>query len=414
MLIHTRNSLSFVFTTAILLLMFVVSPSIVSAQEVTATPTPTPTNNNSQQISDLQSKISDLQNKITETQKTGKTLSSQISAMDNQVKLTELRITTTKQQIDDLTDDINTTTKKITHLEESLDDLTKVLLNRVVATYKSGSIDTLEVIAAADSAAEVFSRANYLRLVQEHDKQLLYETQQAKNDYANQKAIFEEKKQKVEALKAQLEGYTAQLAKDKKAKQDLLASTQNDEARYQKMLREAQAQINAFKSFTSAAALTGGSILPAQASPDGWYYNQRDERWGRNLIGSSPEQVWDVGCLLTSVAMVLKKNGFGVSPADVASSPYFWSNTAMMNLPWGGGRFSSSWGFDQGAIDSKLASGQPVIVGVKAGTYGMHFVVLKSGSGGSYVMNDPWYGPDLPFNSHYSTSLIFQYGYYNG
>lgn len=393
------------------LFFWIFSKTSVFAQ----TETPTPTPDSSSQVQDLENKIRDLQNKISGLQGQEKTLSSQISVMDNQIKLTQLRIDSTKAEIKNLTEDINTASKKISGLEKSLQDIMKVLLNRIVVTYQTGSVQPLEILLSSNTASDFFTRASYIKIVQAHDKKLVYETQQAKNDYSNQKDIFEDKKKKIESLKKQLEGYTAEINQEKGNKQSLLAATQNDEQRYQKLLQEAQAQIQAFKSFSLSK--TGGtvSILPPQPSPDGWFYNQRDERWGRNMMGSSSEQVWDVGCLVTSIAMVLKKHGSNVTPADVAANnSYFFSNTAYLLLPWAGGKFSSTWGFDQGSIDSKLSSGDVVIVGLRAGAYGMHFIVLKSGSNGDYIMNDPWNGPDLKFSDFYSTSQIFQYGFYNG
>lgn len=396
-------------------LIFFLTLSFVSgaafAEDPTPTPTTTPDTSKAQQ--DLQNRINELQAKIKELQGQGRTLSSQIGVMDNQIKLTELRINATKQQIASISEDIETATKKIESLEEALKKLTKVLMNRIVATYEVGTTQPFYVLLASENPKDFLSRLSYLKIAQENDKKLIFATQQAKNDYIAQKNIFEDKKKKVEALKRQLEGYTAQLAGEKQAKQALLDATKNDEKQYQKLLAEAQAQIRAFKSF---ASLQGGAqILPAQPSPDGWYYNQRDERWGRNGIGISGEQVWDVGCLITTTAMVMKQKGVNVTPSDIAAnSSNFFSNTAYMLIPWVGGKFSSVWRFDQDVIDSKLASGQPVIIGVRAGVYGMHFIVFKSGSNGDYVMNDPWHGPNLKFSDHYSTSQIFQYGFYNG
>jgi peptidoglycan hydrolase CwlO-like protein len=404
MILIKKTFLILVITIALLF-----SASSIWAQ--TETPTPSPSSQDeSQQVKDLQNRITELQSKISDLQGQAKTLSSQIAVMDNQIKLTEYRIESTKTELLSLAADIDTADKKINTLEKNLSGLMKVLVNRIVATYKVGGAQSFEVLVASSNISNFFTRLNYLRIAQVHDKKLIYDTQQAKVDYANQKNIFENKKKKIESLKKQLESYTMQLDMEKGNKQQLLSVTQNDEEKYQKLLQQAQAQISAFKSFSTA--LTGGSvsILPPQPSPDGWYYNQRDERWGRNTIGSSSDQVWDVGCLLTSVAMVLKKNGNNVTPADIAAnSGYFFSNTAYMLLPWAG-RFNSTWGFNQSDIDSKLSGGTVVIVGVRAGVYGMHFIVLKSGSGGNYTMNDPWYGPDLNFSSHYNTSQIFQYG----
>lgn len=390
---------------AIILGVILFSWSGVFAYAQTASPSGATTDNSSQ-VQDLNNKIHDLEQKVSSLKSQGDTLSSQIDVMDNQIKLTEYRVNATQKEIMDVTLDIDSASKRMGNLENSLTNVTKILLNRIVATYQAGDANEIQVLMSSNNISDLLSKSNYLKIVQQHDKQLLYETQQARNDYANQKQILEDKKKQVLALNTKLQDYNKQLDQQKKDKQTLLSSTKDDEAHYQQMLEQARAQVNAFKSFATSS---GGSILPPQASPDGWYYNQRDSRWGSNHIGSSSESVWEVGCLMTSVAMVLKKHGEGVTPADIAAnSSYFFSNTAFMNLPWGGGKFSSSWGNNQSAIDGKLASGEPVIVGVKGGS---HFVVLKSGSGGHYVMNDPWNGPDLNFSDYYSS--ISQYGWLN-
>jgi len=391
------------------LLFLLVSASFL-AHAQTATPTPTSTTN-SANSSELNKRIAELEKKLAETRSQANSLSSQIGVMDNQIKLTEARINFNKQQILDLTLDIDSATKRVKNLEGSLSNVSKVLINRIVTTYEVGAIEPIHVLVSSTDISDLIKRANYLKIVQAHDKKLMYNAQQARNDYENQKNIFEDKKAKIETLKSQLEGYTAQLDADKISKEKLLVTTQGDEKTYQRLLNEAKAQISSFKSFSSSQ---GGSVLPPQASPDGWYYNQRDSRWGNNSIGSSSESVWQVGCLVTATTMLRKQRGENITPADVArESSYFFSNTAMMNNPWNGGRFTSKWEKGTSGIDAKLSSGQPVIVGLNAGPYGTHFIAVKSGSEGNYIMNDPWNGPDLNFSSYYSTGQIFQYGYLN-
>jgi hypothetical protein len=41
---------------------------------------------------------------------------------------------------------------------------------------------------------------------------------------------------------------------------------------------------------------------------------------------------------------------------------------------------------------------------------GTHFVVLKSGHSGAYIMNDPYleHGKDMTFNDHYSEGSIYE------
>lgn len=193
------------------------------------------------QLKHIQDQIKEVQGKIDNLESQGKTLSSQIAVIDNQIRLTELKIEANKQEISNLTLDIDTATKKISTLSESLNILTGVLLNRIVATYEVGSQQPFEILLSSSSVSSFFSRLNYLKIAQVHDKKLVYQTQQAKNDYVNQKNIFEDKKKRVIFLKNQLEDYTNQLAKDRQGKQDLLSITKNDEANFQDLLARLKA-----------------------------------------------------------------------------------------------------------------------------------------------------------------------------
>jgi peptidoglycan hydrolase CwlO-like protein len=181
-----------------------------------------------------------IQGKLNLLQGQATTLSSQIAIMDSQINLTQAKIEANKREILNLTLDIDTATKKISTLSDSLNKITELLLNRIVATYEAGSVQPFEMILSANSASDLLARLNYLKIVQAHDKRLIYDVQQAKNDYTNQKDIYEEKKKKIEALKSQLEAYVSQLDREKQGKQALLAQTQGSEGIYQQLLEEAR------------------------------------------------------------------------------------------------------------------------------------------------------------------------------
>lgn len=404
----------------ILALLFI-SLSFLSLREVsfadTVTPTdapsgtPTPTTDNSQAVSDIQNKINDLQNKINDAHSQEKTLSSQISVMDNQISLTQYRIDQTKEQISQAQSDIEIANKRIDNLQNSLDNLTKVLLNRIVENYKIGQTQPIQVMLNASDANDFVRKVNYLRIAQEHDQQIAYDTVQAKNDYANQKDIFEEQKKKMEALQSQLEDYSKQLDAEKSSKQRLLADTQGSEATYQRLLAQARAQLAGFSRFVASRG--GSSLLGNQTVCDSWgcYYNQRDSQWGGIALDNTQYSIASDGCLLTSMAMVYTHYGHkSVTPITINSNP---NNFASYEPAWlsktivadgaSSTRISSS-------IDGQLSSGDPVIVGISydGRRYPDHFVVLISGSGGSYQMNDPFTpnGHNIPFSDHYSVGSI--------
>jgi peptidoglycan hydrolase CwlO-like protein len=395
----------------LVMILLLVSASAVNSQTVTPSPTPAPDNSGA---------IQDLQNKINAAQAQKKTLSSQIELIGNQIKLTEYRIEATQEQITSVTLDIDTTSKKITSLQGTLNTTIAVLLNRIVATYEVGTIQPVQILLSSSTASDFFSRLNYLKLAQAHDKQLVYDTQQAKNDYSNQKNIFEDKKQQLANLQQQLQTQTAQLAQEKLVQQQLLATTEAQIASY-------QAQLSALQNFARSRVGPGGGIISHQDLSDGWgkYYNQRDANWGNNFIGLSDQQIWVVGCLMTSYSMVVTHYGGSVTPADVAANTgNFSGGSAYFNAPGPSANGHSANYVTNPSLQSlrdALNSGQSVIVGLSADGgpfpqhYSDHWVVLRSVSGDSFNINDPFYAGamNVPLGDHYSGWTIIEARIYN-
>lgn len=382
----------------------------------TSTPTPTPTIN-SQALSDLQNKINDLQNKINDLQGQEKTLSSQIAIMDSQIKLTEYKIKATQEEITSITLDIDTASKKVSSLQQALDESINVLLNRIVATYEVGTIQPLQVLLTSGNASDFLQRLNYLRLAQAHDKQLIYDTQQAKTDYANQKTIFQDQKKKVEALSNQLQAYTIQLNQDKQVKQKLLDDTKGSEGNYQTLLAQAKTQLAGFSGFTQSQG--GASLLSNQTVCDDWgcYYNQRDSQWGGNSLNGTQYSLASDGCLVTAMAMVYTHYGHrNVNPQTINSDSWNFASyyPAYLNFTIrADGTTSTRAG---SSIDSELQAGRPVIVGIKYSNGDTHFVVLIDYNGGNYLMNDPFVpnGHKILFTSKYSLGSIYAIYKING
>lgn len=402
--------------TFLLVISFVIT-TVTHAQE--ATPTPTPDQSQSvSNVGDCASKnlnpsdcVNYYQSKLAAAQNQDKTLSSQIAVMDSQTRLTEARIFATKQQIISLEEDIDTTSKKITNLESSLSDITKVLLSRIVATYQVGSEQPIQMLLSSDSISNFVTRANYLKLVQAHDKKLVFDTVQAKNDYANQKQIFEEKKKQILTLQQQLQDYTTELATQKQQKEQLLTETQGNESTYENLLSRAKAQLAGFSSF--AVNQGGATILSNQTVCDDWgcYYNQRDSQWGNIALNHSQYSIASDGCLMTSMAMVYTHFGHrSVTPMTINSNPDNFASYYPAYLKYTITADGASSNRVGSYIDSNLQNGTPVIVGIRYSSGDTHFVVLTGGSNGNYLMNDPFTpnGHQISFSSHYSLNSIFE------
>ncbi len=360
---------------------------------------------------DLEKKKAEYEQKLIELGQQKKTLSSQIEQMDIQISLTGLRIQSSEQKITETQSEIEKLTSRIDNLDTSLDVLSKLLLTQIVKGYKTQPISLIEILFVSQDITDLANKIKYQRATQNNNQKLLVQVQEAKSNYEEQKTIREQKKKELDQLIVDLEAQKASLTTQQAQKQILLDETNNDETTYQNLLAQTEAQLKNFGRF--AASQGGSSLLSNQTVCDDWgcYYNQRDSQWGGSALNNTGYTIASDGCLVTSMAMVYTHFGHrGVTPISINSNPL---NFASYNAAWlrtvitADGTESKR---TSSVIDDELSSGRPVIVGISydGGPLPDHFMVLISGSGGNYRMNDPFTpnGHNIPFSDHYSVGSI--------
>ncbi|MFH0773079.1 MAG: hypothetical protein V1922_02095 [bacterium] len=363
------------------------------------------------QNTDIENKIKEYQQKLVSIRQQQNTLSSQIQQMDTQISLTGLQIQRSEAKIIQTQNEIEKLSSRIDNLDLSLNTLSKLLLRQIAKSYKTRSVSLVELLFETKDMNDLANKIKYLHASQNNNQKLLVQVQEAKSSYEEQKVIREQKKQELDRLIISLNAQKEDLKNQQAQKQKLLADTNNDETTYQTLLAQALAQLRGFKSFVQSSG--ADSIISANAfgnGSDGAYYSQRDARWAYQTIGYSSENILNVGCLLSSIAMFGKKYGQDITPASLAAdSSRFWANTAWMNYPWPGVAGRTYRSLSTSDIEGELNSGNYVIVGIsysgscagKSG--GDHYVLLTKKDGDSYTMHDPVQGPDKKFSSYYSS-----------
>ncbi len=372
------------------------------------------------QVQDKEAEIQKLEAKLANTKNQEKTLKSQLDLIDGQTKVTTLKIEETNLKIDKLKREISDLETRIDRIGVTLDSLSEILLNRIVQTYKyNNTVSTIDLLFSSHGFTDLIERLKYIQVAQAYDKKKLYELQAAKLAYNDQKQDKQTRQAEAEKLNKDLEVYKKKLDDQKKAKQELLDQTKGDEATYENLLSQARAQLAGFANFADSKG--GASLLSGQTVCNDWgcYYNQRDNQWGNILINnrddcSGPCSTARVGCLITSLSMIASHLGHkDILPSDIAlsNSDNFSVGTASLKK----GTISVK-GFNitrttvAGSLDPNLVQNDPVIVGVRSGPFGTHFVVVKSYSNGNYVMNDPFVegGRDKNFTDYYSLGSVFE------
>ena len=362
-----------------------------------------------QKIADLNQEIAQYQAEINKAGADKKTLQSALRTLDLQKSEVQAQVAATQSQI-------NSTQLQIQQLGTQITST-----QQTIATYQASLAKDLQEIQQDDSQPLLLqmlgagSLSGFWQDIQDAKQiqnALREDTQTLQTEQVNLASSQTAAQQKQQALTAQNKTLASQqqsLSATAKSKTQLLAETNNKESTYQKLLASAQAELKSFSNFTKNAG--GDQLLANQTVCDSWgcYYNQRDTLWGGDPLDGTSYTMAGDGCLVTAMAMVMTHYGYrNVTPATInlnpenfaAYYPAYLLNTINVN--------GVSATRKTTTIDATLATGNPVVIGMNA-YGGTHFVVLVSGSGGNYIMRDPYVasGKDISFSSHYNLGEIY-------
>lgn len=145
-------------------------------------------------------------------------------------------------------------------------------------------------------------------------------------------------------------------------------------------------------------APSGGLYFPGEKILDVPQFFQADPRWGRDLVGSTPDTLAAVGCAVSSAAMVLASYGADVDPGrlnafvekNAGYTPEGWLYwEAAAAFPPAIARKAYEDKASYALIDRNLLEGNPVIVRIRFPTGMTHFVVIVGKRGFDYLIRDP-------------------------
>jgi Peptidase_C39 like family len=256
---------------------------------------------------------------------------------------------------------------------------------------------------------ETWSDMNATLEIEEAVQNQMKALQVQEGSLASSQAISQQKQATLTSQQTILTSQQQSLVATEQSKNQLLAETNAKEANYEKLLATAEVELNSFSAFAENAG--GSKLITGQTACDAWgcYYNQRDAAWGNDPLDGTKYTLASDGCLVTAMAMMMTHYGYrNVTPVTINTNPdnfaayypaYLLSTINVNGIT--ASRVTS-------AIDSNLAAGNPVVVGLKA-YGGTHYVVLVAGKKGNYLMRDPYVanGNNISFSEHYTTREIF-------
>lgn len=184
-------------------------------------------------------------------------MTSQVVYLTTKIQLTTAKIAYTKETITKLEKEIDEISGKIDKLEDSLTKITGILIDRIKLTYKYGAKSYLNLLFTSRRFSEMMNRYKYIQSVQAHDRKLLFQLQNSKLNFQEQKQLREDKKKELDQAKKQLEKEQAVLAVQKKEKELFLETTKNSETRYRQELNAAKREAEGIQQAASILSSAG-------------------------------------------------------------------------------------------------------------------------------------------------------------
>jgi peptidoglycan hydrolase CwlO-like protein len=347
-------------------------------------------------------------NQIADTQVRIGRLEGVLADLNSQLLENNARLSDSQAQLDTLVAKEAALTAKLTQTQAQMDERQAAFASQVRVLDKVQYRSPLGLLLTSHSFAQFLQRLTGIREVADGTHQMAIQLKSDRDILAAEQAELDRERAEQVKVVSGIEEERSALEQEytiqNTATAQLLA-LQNQLGQQQVELvsqatdvtgaiQSAEAQLAALLAFSHGH---GGNIVPPEYLANGWgnYYNQRDARWGNVYLGISPYEVWEIGCLVSSVAMVNSHFGFtNVTPGVIAANPANFTSGGLLynfalNVPGHPATINRSptraW------IDNILDQGGTVIVGMFISSGGTHFVVLVGRNGpNDYWIDDPW------------------------
>lgn len=343
------------------------------------------------------------------------TTKSKQDSLSNQVKMMNLQIESyandlviTRAQIEQNEGELELLRLSVETVEEDIDEKKKELASMLRLFYQTEKNLSVSFLAQDVDVSSVLNQSQYIDQASAKIDKVVYETQKKKDLLENKKAKIEEKNDELKEHRETFEEKVESLEDEEESKQQLLKATQGQEAQYKKLLTRVESQmeelIGDLDALSDDVKSDLDKIKKSASKPDSglasekWYYAQDDDDWGHKRIGLSSTLMKDYGCAVTAVSMVFTYHKEKIKPGELAGESIFARDLIVWPKSWGKIELESTTGHgnvDWDTIDDAIDDDKPVIVFIRSGTGGGHYVVIHGKDGSKYVVHDPLFGANI-------------------
>ena len=190
------------------------------------------------QASDINATIKEQESRRDEIKEERVTALDEIESIENSIGKYEVEIENLESEISSLESDIEKKKEEIKQLEEDYKQKDKQLQEKLVFAQKYGQISYLDVLLGSDNFMDFISNAHIVSELTEADNQMMEEIEKSQKQIEKVKKELESEKSELDTSKKSVEAKQKQLAVNKQAKEEKVASLSAEDKKVQAELED--------------------------------------------------------------------------------------------------------------------------------------------------------------------------------
>jgi hypothetical protein len=328
-----------------------------------------------------------------------------------QISQLHTNIGTTQQQVADVQAQIAQKDQQAAQLDSLLrqDQDQQDSLVREMFIMRKSQPDILSLFSDAPVSQREEQQAQF-QAIEKAVKAASESTAAQQREVAAAKADLSAKQNSLVALQSQQSQQVVVLGDVQQQQADLQANAVAAETALEAKAAQAQAQATVIAQKIRALQSTAswGNQIVSSYVPS-WYFTQTGDY---DTLGNSGYTVNDVGCYVTSIAMVAAFYGNHSGPDYIADHGSFFSGY-LAALPPLNISLQPGGAVNWGVVNSEIAAGRPVIVSIYLPQVGAlnsdgssHFIVIWGQADGKYLMQDPIAASGRSYNLNQVRSMV--------
>ena len=195
------------------------------------------------QASDINATIKEQESRRDEIKEERATALDEIESIENSIGKYEVEIENLESEISSLESDIEKKKEEIKQLEEDYKQKDKQLQEKLVFAQKYGQISYLDVLLGSDNFMDFISNAHIVSELTEADNQMMEEIEKSQKQIEKVKKELESEKSELDTSKKSVEAKQKQLAVNKQAKEEKVASLSAEDKKVQAELEDYKSKL---------------------------------------------------------------------------------------------------------------------------------------------------------------------------